>query len=43
MGATMDEKYDAKVDATKLDAKVDTICGTKPNANLDAKRMQKMM
>jgi len=25
MGATMDEKYDAKVDAKKFDAKVDAI------------------
>ena len=25
MGATMDEKYDEKVDATKFDAKVDAI------------------
>ena len=38
MGATMDVKYDAKVDATKFYAKVDVIQDTKPNANLDTKR-----
>ena len=43
MGATMDEKYEEKVDATKFDAKVDEIWDTKPDSNLDAKGMQKMM
>ena len=37
MGATMDVKYDAKVDTTKFYAKVDAIQDTKPDANLDTK------